>query len=126
MALFVDDIHDVRTSHEKHLWASAACYEDSFTILNADDIYTSQETHRRASTACYGDSFIFPVSKNKFEVQLHYSSTKVRGMVKSVELVSDRKYSEETGMPAERTSSPNNRNRSADRAGRKMATQLQN
>jgi hypothetical protein len=29
-------------------------------------------------------------------------------------------------MPAERTSSPNNRNRSADRAGRKMATQLQN
>jgi hypothetical protein len=41
--------------HRKHLRASTACYEDSFTLLCVDDVHTSQET--QDSTDCYGDSF---------------------------------------------------------------------
>jgi hypothetical protein len=40
--------------HRKHLWASTACYRDSFTVLHVDDVRTSQET--QDSTACYGDT----------------------------------------------------------------------
>jgi hypothetical protein len=32
---------------------------DSFTCLYVDSVRTSQETHLWASTACYGDSFTF-------------------------------------------------------------------
>jgi hypothetical protein len=47
-------VDDVRTSQEIRLWASMACYEDSFTLLCIDDVCTSQEAHLWASTACYG------------------------------------------------------------------------
>jgi hypothetical protein len=50
-------IDEVRASQETHLWASTACYGDSFTLLYADDVCTSQETHLWASTARYGDGF---------------------------------------------------------------------
>jgi hypothetical protein len=43
--------------HRRHLYASTACYGDSFTCLHVDDVRTSQKTHLYASTACYGDSF---------------------------------------------------------------------
>jgi hypothetical protein len=39
------------------LWASTACYGDSFTILYVVDVRTSQQTH--ASTVSYGDNFTF-------------------------------------------------------------------
>jgi hypothetical protein len=63
---FVDD---VRTSQETHLWASTACYRDSFTVLYVDDVRTSQETHLWAYMACYGDSLpvyvqILPYNKH--------------------------------------------------------------
>jgi hypothetical protein len=32
---------------------------DNFMFLYVDDVRTSQKTHLWASTACYGDSFIF-------------------------------------------------------------------
>jgi hypothetical protein len=51
--------NDVLTSKKTHLWASTACYGDSFTSLNVDDVRTSQGTHPWASTTCYGDSFNF-------------------------------------------------------------------
>jgi hypothetical protein len=47
----------VRTSKETHLWASTACYWDSFTFSYVDDVCTSQEA--QTSTAWYGDSFTF-------------------------------------------------------------------
>jgi hypothetical protein len=50
---------DIRTSQERHLWASTACYGDRFTFLYLADVRTSQETHLWASTACYGDSLTF-------------------------------------------------------------------
>jgi hypothetical protein len=52
--LYVDDF---RTSRERHLRASTACYEDSFIFLYADDICTSWETRFRVFTACYVDIF---------------------------------------------------------------------
>jgi hypothetical protein len=36
--------------HKKHLWASTACYGDSFTFLYVDHVRTSHETHKWAST----------------------------------------------------------------------------
>jgi hypothetical protein len=36
---------DVRTSQETQIWASMACYRDSFTFLYVGDNRTSQETH---------------------------------------------------------------------------------
>jgi hypothetical protein len=45
------------SQHLTTLWASTACYGDSFTFLYVDDVRTSQEA--RASTVSYGDSFTF-------------------------------------------------------------------
>jgi hypothetical protein len=36
--LYVLYVADVRTSQETHLWASTACYSNSFTFLYADDV----------------------------------------------------------------------------------------
>jgi hypothetical protein len=52
--LYVDD---VRISQGTHLWASTACYRDSFTSLYVDNVRTSQET--RVFTAFYSDSFTY-------------------------------------------------------------------
>jgi hypothetical protein len=52
--LYVDE---VRTSQDRTLWVSTACYGGSFTLLYVDDVRTSQDTHPWTSTACYGDSF---------------------------------------------------------------------
>jgi hypothetical protein len=41
------------------LWASTACYRDSFAYLYVDDVSTSQGKHLWASTACYRDSFAY-------------------------------------------------------------------
>jgi hypothetical protein len=49
-------VDDVRISQETHLWASTACYGNSFSFPYVDDIRISQETHLWASTACYGNS----------------------------------------------------------------------
>jgi hypothetical protein len=54
--LFVDD---VRTSQETPLWASTACYGDSFTFLYVAGVRILQETHIWASAACYGDWLYF-------------------------------------------------------------------
>jgi hypothetical protein len=32
---------DFRSSQEAHLWASTACYRDSFTLVYVDDVRTS-------------------------------------------------------------------------------------
>jgi hypothetical protein len=45
--------------YRKHIWASAACYRDSFTFVYVDDVRNLQETHIWASTVCYRDSFTF-------------------------------------------------------------------
>jgi hypothetical protein len=50
---------DVRTSQETYLCASTACYGHSFDLLYIADVRTSQETHLWTSTSCYGDSFTF-------------------------------------------------------------------
>jgi hypothetical protein len=50
-------VDDIRTSQETHVWASTACYGDSFNFLYVDDVCTSQETRLWSSTACHGDSF---------------------------------------------------------------------
>jgi hypothetical protein len=39
------------------MWASTACYGDSFTFLYVDYVRTSLEA--QSSTACYGDGFTF-------------------------------------------------------------------
>jgi hypothetical protein len=52
--LYVDD---VRTRQETHLWASTACYGDSFTLLYVEDVRTSQETYIGLHVR-YGDSFL--------------------------------------------------------------------
>jgi hypothetical protein len=39
------NINYIRTSQEHTLWASTACYRDSFTFLYVDGIHTLQETH---------------------------------------------------------------------------------
>jgi hypothetical protein len=59
--LYILYVDDVCTSQETHLWASTACYVDSFTLLYVDDVRTSQERHLWASTACYGHSFAVAV-----------------------------------------------------------------
>jgi hypothetical protein len=38
---------DIHTSQETHVWASTACYGDSFSFVCVDDVSTSQETHYR-------------------------------------------------------------------------------
>jgi hypothetical protein len=53
--LYIDDI---RTSQET-CTGIHGLLRDSFTLLHVHDVCTSQETHVWASTACYGDSFIF-------------------------------------------------------------------
>jgi hypothetical protein len=45
--LYLDNI---RASQEIHLWASTACYGDSFIFLYVDNVRTSQETHLWIST----------------------------------------------------------------------------
>jgi hypothetical protein len=45
---------DVRTSQEARLWASTACYGDSFTSSYAYDVRTSQEAHLGAFTSVTG------------------------------------------------------------------------
>jgi hypothetical protein len=76
-------VDGVPTSQETHLWASMACFGDSFTFLYADEVHISQENthgplqtvkmitllficrgcsyltgnHLWVSTACYRDSF---------------------------------------------------------------------
>jgi hypothetical protein len=57
IALLLLYVDDVRTSQKTHLWASTACYVDSFTMLYVDDVPTSQKTYLLASTICYGDGF---------------------------------------------------------------------
>jgi hypothetical protein len=52
-------VDNVRTSQETHLCASTASYGDNVTFLYVDDVCTSQETYLWASTACYGDKFPF-------------------------------------------------------------------
>jgi hypothetical protein len=39
------------------LYASTACYRDSFTLLYVDDVRTAQETRLWTSTGCYRDIF---------------------------------------------------------------------
>jgi hypothetical protein len=70
---FVDN---VRTSTEKHLRASTACYAESFTFLYVIDVRTSQQTHLWACTACYVDSFTFFVDdvRNSKETYLRASA----------------------------------------------------
>jgi hypothetical protein len=46
-----------RTSQEIHVWASTACYGDSFSFLYVNYVRTSLETHVWASTAFYEDNF---------------------------------------------------------------------
>jgi hypothetical protein len=41
--MYFSYVDDVLTSEETHLWASTACYRDSFTFLYVGDVRTSQE-----------------------------------------------------------------------------------
>jgi hypothetical protein len=52
------------------IWASIACYGDSFTFLYVIDVHTSQETHVWAPTASYGDNFTFSYVGNVRTSQL--------------------------------------------------------
>jgi hypothetical protein len=45
--------------HIEYIWASKACYEDSFTFLYVDYVRASHGIYLWASTACYEDSFTF-------------------------------------------------------------------
>jgi hypothetical protein len=41
----------------QRLWASTACYGESFTVLYVDVVRTLQKTRQRASTTGYWESF---------------------------------------------------------------------
>jgi hypothetical protein len=62
-------INGVCTSQGTHLWASTACYRDSFTILYVDGVRTSHK-HVRASVVCYGDSFTLAFQRTRLLVTL--------------------------------------------------------
>jgi hypothetical protein len=75
--LYVDDVH---SSQETHLWASTACYGDSFTSLYVYDVHSSQETHLWSSTACYGDTFTFSYVDDRTSQETHlWASTACYG-----------------------------------------------
>jgi hypothetical protein len=48
----------IGTSQDTHLWASTACYNDSFTFLHVDDVRTSWKTLLWAFMASYGNRLI--------------------------------------------------------------------
>jgi hypothetical protein len=68
LTLFVDDIC---TLYETNLWASTACYEDSFTFLCVCDVRTSQETRLRASTAGSGIVVLLYVDDDHTSQETH-------------------------------------------------------
>jgi hypothetical protein len=89
---------DVCISQETRVWATIACYWDSFTFLYVDDVCTSQGAYD--STACYGDSFTFLYVDDVRTSQGAYDSTACYGDSFTFLYVDDVRTSQEINIEA--------------------------